>query len=97
MITKEEILPIVDYFKTQIKFSGNDTYFSKKEAQYVLDLINRDWKNQGKMRKPYQIRNEMENQKKLASKEDSDSGWLAEKYWTRIHFASWVLGDSDTF
>ena len=80
MITKEEILPIVDYFKTQIKFSGNDTYFSKKEAQYVLDLINRDWKNQGKMRKPYQIRNEMENQKKLASKEDSDSGWLAPQF-----------------
>ena len=99
MITKKEILPIYDYFETQIKFSGQDTYFSKKEAQYVLDLIKRDWQKRGTMRKPYQVRNEMEHQKKLlrdAIKANS-AMWLTGKYETRIHFASWVLGESDTF
>ena len=102
MITKEEILEIYNYFETQIEFSGDDTYFSKKEAQYVLDLITRDWKMQGKMRKPYQVRNEMEHQKKLLSNEEKlpwedQTNYLLRTYRTRVFFASWVLGDSDTF
>lgn len=97
MITKKEILPIHKYFSEQVKYNHRNSKWTKKEAQYILDLITRDWKMEGKMRKPYQIRNEMEHQKKLANQENSDSGWLAEKYWTRVHFASWVLGDSSTF
>jgi hypothetical protein len=98
-ITEKEILPIIKYFETQIELSGRDTYFTKKESQYVLDLIKRDWKSQGKMRKPYQVRNEMNHQKKLLNhlRKNMPCHRMATVYETRIHFASWILGDSDAF
>ena len=49
-----------------------------------------------KMREPKQIRSELKHQKKLAS-QNKDSLWLHQKYMTRVHLLSWVLGESSTF
>ena len=52
-------------------------------------------KRKSKMRTEKQVRSEMEHQKKLATSAPND--YLTQKYWTRVHFASWVLGESDSF
>ncbi len=97
MITKEEKLEVFEALDQQKKHgSPCPPYYTSNQIKYLLDLITRDWKCQGHMRKPYQVRNEMEHQKRLATKCDA-LDQLYGKYMTRVHLLSWVLGDSDTF
>jgi hypothetical protein len=95
-ITKEEQLHIHNYFKMQNEYADDNCYWKKDESKYILDLVTRDWKMQGTMRSPYQVRQEMEHQKKLATS-GKCSFTQARIYFARVQFASWVLGDSDTF
>ena len=97
MITKKLKLNLVNYFELQLSFP-EISHWNKDEVKYVLDLIKRDWKMEGNMRKPYQVRNEMEHQKKLLKNLGAmASDWDKFRHTNRIHFASWVLGDSSTF